>query len=128
MDSKKARLGDPLKVLDVLATDVGLIGVFSDWAAPVTKETALFEAGHAGGVAGGVAPRLLPSFPRSAPPDGESLEHVVPPPLRTTRAPAGILTSGTEALAPCAPAGPRELVVRTKRRKAVESQGRGSSA
>jgi len=33
---KAAGDGDLYKVLDVLAKDVGILGVFSDWAAPVT--------------------------------------------------------------------------------------------
>lgn len=35
-DSAIQREGDLMRVLDVLAKDVGVIGVFSDWAAPVT--------------------------------------------------------------------------------------------
>jgi glycerophosphoryl diester phosphodiesterase len=35
-DAAVKREGDLMKVLDVLAQDVGIIGVFSDWAAPVT--------------------------------------------------------------------------------------------
>jgi glycerophosphoryl diester phosphodiesterase len=36
IDAAIAREGDLMKVLDVLAKDVGIRGVFSDWAAPVT--------------------------------------------------------------------------------------------
>jgi glycerophosphoryl diester phosphodiesterase len=36
IDSAITRDGDLYKVLDVLAKDVGILGVFSDWAAPVT--------------------------------------------------------------------------------------------
>lgn len=36
VDSALKREGDVMKVLDVLAKDVGVIGVFSDWAATVT--------------------------------------------------------------------------------------------
>ena len=36
IDSAIHREGDLMRVLDVLAKDVGIIGVFSDWAAPVT--------------------------------------------------------------------------------------------
>jgi glycerophosphoryl diester phosphodiesterase len=35
-DSAITREGDLYRVIDVLAKDVGIIGVFSDWAAPVT--------------------------------------------------------------------------------------------
>jgi glycerophosphoryl diester phosphodiesterase len=35
-DSAIHREGDLMRVLDVLARDVGILGVFSDWAAPVT--------------------------------------------------------------------------------------------
>ncbi len=35
-DSAISREGDLMRVLDVLAKDVGVLGVFSDWAAPVT--------------------------------------------------------------------------------------------
>ena len=35
-DSAIRRDGDVMRVLDVLARDVGIRGVFSDWAAPVT--------------------------------------------------------------------------------------------
>ncbi len=35
-DSAVSREGDVMRVLDVLAKDVGVLGVFSDWAAPVT--------------------------------------------------------------------------------------------
>jgi glycerophosphoryl diester phosphodiesterase len=36
IDSAIHREGDLMRVLDVLAKDVGILGVFSDWAAPVT--------------------------------------------------------------------------------------------
>ena len=36
IDQAIKRDGDLYKVLDVLAKDVGILGVFSDWAAPVT--------------------------------------------------------------------------------------------
>jgi len=36
IDSAIRREGDVMKVLDVLARDVGIIGIFSDWAATVT--------------------------------------------------------------------------------------------
>jgi len=36
IDQAIKREGDLYKVLDVLAKDVGILGVFSDWAAPVT--------------------------------------------------------------------------------------------
>jgi len=36
VDSAIRREGDVMKVLDVLARDVGIIGIFSDWAATVT--------------------------------------------------------------------------------------------
>jgi len=36
VDAAIKRDGDLYKVLDVLAKDVGILGVFSDWAAPVT--------------------------------------------------------------------------------------------
>jgi glycerophosphoryl diester phosphodiesterase len=36
IDSAITRDGDLMRVLDVLAKDVGILGVFSDWAAPVT--------------------------------------------------------------------------------------------
>jgi glycerophosphoryl diester phosphodiesterase len=36
IDPAIEREGDVMRVLDVLARDVGIIGVFSDWAAPVT--------------------------------------------------------------------------------------------
>jgi glycerophosphoryl diester phosphodiesterase len=35
-DSAISREGDVMQVLDVLAKDIGILGVFSDWAAPVT--------------------------------------------------------------------------------------------
>jgi glycerophosphoryl diester phosphodiesterase len=35
-DSAIHREGDLMKVIDALAQDVGVLGVFSDWAAPVT--------------------------------------------------------------------------------------------
>ena len=35
-DSAIHRDGDLYKVIDALAKDVGVLGVFSDWAAPVT--------------------------------------------------------------------------------------------
>ncbi len=35
-DSAITREGDLMRVIDVLAQDVGVLGVFSDWAAPVT--------------------------------------------------------------------------------------------
>ncbi|MPY87588.1 MAG: glycerophosphodiester phosphodiesterase [Luteitalea sp.] len=36
IDAAITREGDLMRVLDVLARDVGILGVFSDWAAPVT--------------------------------------------------------------------------------------------
>jgi glycerophosphoryl diester phosphodiesterase len=36
IDAAIKREGDMMKVLDVLGRDVGILGVFSDWAAPVT--------------------------------------------------------------------------------------------
>jgi hypothetical protein len=36
IDSAIHHEGDLMRVLDVLAKDVGILGVFSDWAAPVT--------------------------------------------------------------------------------------------
>ncbi len=36
IDSAIKREGDMYRVLDVLAKDVGILGIFSDWAAPVT--------------------------------------------------------------------------------------------
>jgi glycerophosphoryl diester phosphodiesterase len=36
IDSAIKREGDLMKVLDALARDIGVLGVFSDWAAPVT--------------------------------------------------------------------------------------------
>jgi len=36
IDPAIKREGDLMKVLDVLAQDVGILGVFSDWVAPVT--------------------------------------------------------------------------------------------
>jgi glycerophosphoryl diester phosphodiesterase len=36
IDTAITREGDVMKVLDVLAKDVGVLGVFSDWAATVT--------------------------------------------------------------------------------------------
>jgi glycerophosphoryl diester phosphodiesterase len=36
IDAAIKREGDVMRVLDVLAKDVGILGVFSDWAAPVT--------------------------------------------------------------------------------------------
>jgi glycerophosphoryl diester phosphodiesterase len=36
IDSAVSREGDLMKVIDVLAREVGVLGVFSDWAAPVT--------------------------------------------------------------------------------------------
>ncbi len=36
IDQAITREGDLYKVIDVLAKDVGILGVFSDWAAPVT--------------------------------------------------------------------------------------------
>ena len=36
IDTAITREGDLMRVLDVLARDVGILGVFSDWAAPVT--------------------------------------------------------------------------------------------
>ena len=36
IDQAIMREGDLYKVIDALARDVGVLGVFSDWAAPVT--------------------------------------------------------------------------------------------
>jgi glycerophosphoryl diester phosphodiesterase len=36
IDQAIKREGDLFKVIDVLARDVGVLGIFSDWAAPVT--------------------------------------------------------------------------------------------
>ena len=36
IDPAIRREGDVMKVLDVLAKDVGILGVFSDWAPPVS--------------------------------------------------------------------------------------------